>query len=428
MIEAVSELAQRDARVMWHPYTQMQLDPQALPIVRGEGTLLFDEQGRSYIDAISSWWVNLHGHAHPHIVQAISDQARQLEQVIFAGFTHEPAIRLAERLLSILPPGLSRIFYSDDGSTAVEVALKMALQYWQNLGGKRTRILAFEGGYHGDTFGAMAAGRGLFSAPFDRYLFQVNQLPFPMAGAEERAIATLRAELQRGDVAALIYEPLLQGAGGMRMISAVAMAEVLSLARSQGVLLIADEVMTGFGRTGRLFASQTLGVNPDLICLSKGITGGFMPLGVTAASEQVYNAFLSQERLRMFIHGHSFTANPLACAAANASLDLLLQDETLRAISRIGAAHAAFLKRDNTSFAKNIRLCGTVMAFEVASTEGHSYTHALRDRLYQGFLAQRVLLRPLGNTLYVLPPYCISDAELQMVYAAIESVVKEAIE
>ncbi|MDP9041123.1 MAG: adenosylmethionine--8-amino-7-oxononanoate transaminase, partial [Bacteroidota bacterium] len=318
-------LVERDINAIWHPYTQHRNLEPPVPVVRGEGALLFDEDGNSYIDAISSWWVNLHGHAHPYIAEKIYRQALTLEHVIFTNFTHEPAVQLAERLLQILPGRLSKIFYSDNGSTAVEVALKMSIQYWKNKGNtERTKIMAFRNAYHGDTFGAMSvSSRGLFTEAFTDFLFDIVFIETPHAGNLEEIISAIRSNRHR--IAAFIYEPLLQAAGGMKIHDPAYLNELLAFIQSEKILCIADEVLTGFGRTGSLFASETLSHSPDMICLSKGLTGGTMALGATACSENVFEAFLSDDHSRTFFHGHSYTANPLACVAGLASLDLLLE-------------------------------------------------------------------------------------------------------
>jgi adenosylmethionine-8-amino-7-oxononanoate aminotransferase len=382
--------------------------------------------GRILIDGISSWWVNLHGHAHPAVARAIALQARRLEQVIFAGFTHAPAETLATRLCQILPGGMTRIFFSDDGSTSVEVALKIALQYWHNLGRPRKTIVALDGAYHGDTFGAMAAGaRGLFSTPFDRHLFKVARLPFP--SAENLASATRRLDrlLSSGQVAAFIYEPLVQGSAGMRIYPAASLAALLGRAKAAGVPCIADEVMTGFGRTGTLFASQQVGPSPDLICLSKGLTGGFLPMGLTAVSQKIFRAFDSARPERTFWHGHSYTANPLACAAALASLDLLLSKQSRDARTRLASTFGEWASAlAEHPAVENARHLGCILAFEVKSPEG-GYLSPIRERLEKAFLDRGVLLRPLGNTVYVLPPYVVTSGELKKVWKAIVEVLSD---
>ncbi len=376
-----TNLPTRDRDAIWHPFTQMQTAPLPIPIVRGEGSVLYDADGREYLDMISSWWVNLHGHAHPHITQRVSKQLSTLEHVIFAGFTHQPAVELAERLLTILPQNQAKVFYSDNGSTAVEVALKMAFQYWHNLGQPRRKVIALENAYHGDTFGAMAvSGRSAFTAPFSPFLFDVAYLPVPVAG-QEAAVLEQAAKLFTDDVAALIAEPLVQGAGGMVMYEPTLLDNLFQLARQHKTLVIADEVMTGFGRTGRLFASDHLEQKPDLMCLSKGLTGGTMALGVTTCTQTIYDAFLSDDRFKTLFHGHSFTANPLACTAALASMDLLLSDETQASINRITERHCAFATRlASHPNATNVRQRGTLLAFDLVASEQTGYFNTVRDR------------------------------------------------
>ncbi len=417
-------LTSRDQQVIWHPYTQMQLNDPPIAIIKGEGVYLFDEAGKKYIDAGSSWWVNIHGHAHPFIAKKVAEQLNTLEHVIFAGFTHQPAIELAENLLSILPSNQSKIFYSDNGSTAVEVAIKMAIQYWDNKGTRKGKIMAFEHSYHGDTFGAMSiSGRSAFTKPFEELLFDVVHIPLPVAGQEKEVIQTCirLIEEYKNDVAAFIFEPLVLGAGGMLMYDAAVLNSLLRIYKENSILTIADEVMTGFGRTGKYFACDYLELQPDMICLSKGITGGTMALGVTACTADIFNAFLSSERAKTFFHGHSYTANPVACAAALASFELLIKDECLQNIRRIENMHLSFIgkNRDNT-FMKNLRCRGTILATDFITQEKTSYFNPLRDRLYSFFLKRGIILRPLGNTIYVMPPYCISNRDLEYIYDSLE--------
>ncbi len=412
-------LVERDLKVIWHPYTQMQTAMPPIPIVRGEGVLLFDEDGKSYIDAVSSWWVNIHGHAHPHIAAKVAEQLKQLEHVIFAGFTHPTAVELAERLLHILPHNQTKVFYSDNGSTAVEVAIKMCLQYWSNKGSKRSKIIAFKNAYHGDTFGAMAvSGRSAFTEPFDNLLFDVEFIDLPNA----ENIEDLKSQISdlKSDLACFIFEPLLQGSGGMLMYEAQHLDELMAHCRKEDVFLIADEVLTGFGRTGKRFACDHLQQQPDIMCFSKGLTGGTMALGITTCSQQIYDAFLSDDKHKTLFHGHSFTANPVACAAALASMDLFLLPETMVNMKRIEAKHKTFAaKIKNHPKIKEVRQTGTIVAMEWETGTGTSYFSTLRDQLYQYFLKQGIILRPLGNVLYILPPYCISDAQLDYIYSKI---------
>jgi adenosylmethionine-8-amino-7-oxononanoate aminotransferase len=402
----------------------MQLAEPPVVITRGEGVYLFDDTGKKYIDAISSWWVNLHGHAHPYIAQKVSEQLRQLEHVIFAGFTHQPAIELAERLLSILPPNQSRIFYSDNGSTAVEVAIKMSVQYWHNKGVTKRKVIAFEHSYHGDTFGAMSVSeRGKFTHAFNDLLFEVIRIPFPANGCEQQTIDEMKSQINRNraSIAAFIYEPLVLGAGGMLMYDSVVLEQLMLCCADNNIISIADEVMTGFGRTGKYFATGYLKTQPDIVCLSKGITGGTMPMGVTSCTHDIYAGFLSDDRDKTFYHGHSYTANPVACAAAIASYDLLCKEECQQSIQRISAHHNMFIKNNLANkVLKNLRSTGTILAMDFQTSEPTSYFHSLRDQLYHFFLEKGIILRPLGNTIYVMPPYCISDDELQYIYEAIE--------
>ncbi|WP_435531826.1 adenosylmethionine--8-amino-7-oxononanoate transaminase [Spirosoma liriopis] len=417
-------LSERDKAVIWHPFTQMQTALPPTPIVRGSGSILYGADGREYLDMIASWWVNLHGHAHPHIAQRVSEQLQRLEHVIFADFTHEPAVELAERVLAILPQNQSKVFYSDNGSTAVEVALKMAFQYWHNLGRPRYKVVALDNAYHGDTFGAMAVGgRSAFTAPFFPFLFDVEYLPAPVAGQEE-AVLQQAKQLFTDEVAAFIVEPLVQGSGGMIMYEPAVLNELYALARQNGTLIIADEVMTGFGRTGKRFASDYVPEKPDLMCLSKGLTGGTMALGVTTCTQAIYDAFLSSDKSKTLFHGHSFTANPVACTAALASMDLLLLDETQASIERIAAHHAAFSQRLRTySTVANVRQRGTLLAFDLQVGEQTSYFNSIRDRAYHFLLERGVLMRPLGNVLYLMPPYCTTDEQLAYTYAQIEALL-----
>lgn len=411
----IPSLADRDRATIWHPYTQHKGWLPPIPIIKGKDSWLFDDRGNAYLDAISSWWVNIHGHAHPHIAESIYRQALRLEHVIFTGFTHEPAVELAERLLPLLPGEFSRIFYSDNGSTAVEVAIKMALQYWQNGNIHRRKILAFHHSYHGDTFGAMSVSeRSIFTDAFRDYLFDVVFIDTPSPQNLDRLLSFVR---QEGDgIACIIYEPLLQGAGGMRMYDAASLDRLLEETARQGILAIADEVLTGFGRTGRLFAGQYLQHHADIICLSKGLTGGTMALGVTATTDRIFRAFLSDDRRKTLFHGHSFTANPIACAAALASLDLLLKEDCLPRIEWITRRHHAFLEqlRDHP-IAVNARSLGTVMAFEI-NTGDDGYMNAIGPALTSDALDSGIYLRPLGNTVYFMPPYCMTENEMDQVY------------
>lgn len=420
-----NSLSERDKRVIWHPYTPQKYMPEPIPIVKGEGVVLTDANGHSYIDAISSWWVTLHGHAHPYIAEKIYEQARLLEQVIFAGFTHEPAVRLAERLLEILPGPCSKIFYSDDGSTATEVAVKMALQYWWNKGLKtRTKVLAFTGGYHGDTFGAMSiSDRSVFTLAFREKLFDVIFIEPPGNTDVEKWEQELSA-LPWAEIACFIYEPMIQGAGGMNIYPPEGLDMLLKICHAHQAICIADEVMTGFGRTGKMFASEYMQEQPDIVCLSKGLTGGTMPLGVTACNEKVYEAFYEDDKLKTFFHGHSFTANPLACTAALASLDLLQQSTCYWQTRMISAGNAEFLNgriSENRKI-KNRRRLGTILAFEI-DTGNDGYLNNISREITSMAMKNGVYLRPLGNTVYIMPPYCITQEQLAKLYTVLLEIV-----
>ncbi|MBS1489129.1 MAG: adenosylmethionine--8-amino-7-oxononanoate transaminase [Bacteroidetes bacterium] len=412
---------------VWHPFTAMKAPHAPIQIERAKDCTLYAAQGKEYIDAISSWWVNIHGHANPTIAQRIAEQANQLEHVIFAGFTHTPAIDLANGLLKILNHQFAKVFFSDDGSTCVEVAIKMALQFWTNQGiHNKIKIIAFENAYHGDTFGAMSIGqRSTFTTAFQKLLFDVHFIPTPHAGNVEEVKETLTSLIERGDVAAFIFEPLVQGASGMLMHQAEQLDELIAVAHQHDIICIADEVMTGFGRTGKNFAIQHLLNTPDIICLSKGITGGFLPLGVTLCSQKIVDVFYSRDKDKTFYHGHSYTANPLACAAANASLQLLMEEKCQQQIRNISARHARFKEKIlNNLFVREVRQTGTIVAFDLHTKENSSYFHSIRDEVYHFCLDHGVLLRPLGNVLYIMPPYCITEAELTRVYSVIEKLIE----
>ncbi|WP_448560698.1 adenosylmethionine--8-amino-7-oxononanoate transaminase [Trichothermofontia sp.] len=422
---------------IWYPFSQAKTALEPLKVKAAKGVYLELEDGHRIIDCISSWWVNLYGHAHPKIAQAIFQQAQQLEHVIFAGFTHDPAERLAEQLTALLPGDLSRVFFSDDGSTSVEVALKMAYQYWSNLGQKRSTFIAFEGSYHGDTFGAMSVGsRSPFSQAFSDLLFDVEFIPFPATHLQDQE-ASLRESLiintlencllQNPDrYAAIIIEPLVQGAGGMRMCRPAFIQQLRRVSQRFNVLLIFDEVMTGFGRTGTPFASDRAGVAPDIICLSKGITGGFLPLAVTVCTETIYDAFYSEDAYKALFHGHSYTANPLGCAAALASLELLAEFKP--AFQGLEAKHLAhFQALQALPQVEKLRVTGTIAAMDLVTPTTPGYFNQIAPRIRQAAIEHGLLLRPLGNVLYLMPPYCITDSQLDTVYAGILHLIETLI-
>jgi adenosylmethionine-8-amino-7-oxononanoate aminotransferase len=396
-------LADRDRAVVWHPYTQMLTAPAPLPIVRAEGVWLYAEDGRRILDGISSWWVNIHGHSHPKLNAALAAQAGELEHVVFAGCTHRPAVELAERLIEILPKGLTRVFYSDNGSTAVEVALKLAVQYWRNLGqANRSTFITLHNAYHGDTVGAMSASEdSIFTQAFSTMMFPVERV---------RGLEDMEQRLRDADdsIAAVLIEPMLQGAGGMIVWPAEFVAGVRRLCDEYKTLLIADEVLTGFGRTGKMFACEHAGITPDIICLSKALTAGYLPLGVTVTTSNVYDAFLSDDRSKTFFHGHSYTANPLACAVAIASLELFHDEAVLTNVSRLEQQ-----LRDGFEPLRargDVRVIGGVAAVELTSNKP-GYLDGIGPRLAASFLDRGLLLRPLGNVVYFMPPYCITESE-----------------
>ncbi len=414
-------LQARDSRVIWHPFTQVATSAKNIPIVRAEGVWLYAEDGQKYLDGTASWWVNAHGHANPIIAASINKQALTLEHIIFAGFTHQPAVELAEKLIKFIQGNQTRIFYSDNGSTSVEVALKMALQYFHNQGSPRKKIIAFEQAYHGDTFGAMSVGhRNAFSAAFGELLFNVEFIPAPEKDKTSESLDLFSKIIHKNDVAAFIFEPLVQGANGMRMHDAETLSQIIDLARKNKVITIADEVFTGFYRTGKALATHHLNNKPDIICLSKTLTGGTLPLGVTAVPEFIYDAFVSENPLHTFFHGHSFTANPLSCSAAIASLELLLEETCQENILRISNAHKTFKKRIQEN--KNIfeiRHLGTILAIELKTQNERGYLNPISKEITQFFLDRNIYLRPLGNVIYITPPYVISTDELNLIYQAI---------
>lgn len=421
-------LSDKDFQWIIHPFTVFHPDKRNIAIREAKGTVLTDENGKTYLDAISSWWVNLHGHAHPDISIAVARQAANLEHVIFAGFTHAPAVHLAESLLSILPHEFQKLFYSDNGSTAVEVALKLAVQYYYNRGESRNTIVAFSNSYHGDTFGAMAVSeRDLFVKPFEKMLFRVETIDIPSTYHPGKSLDALRNILKKSSPAAFIFEPLVQGAGGMRMYPADELSEMIRLCREEGVLCIADEVMTGFGRTGTYFAVDKCDVKPDLICLSKGLTGGYLPLGVTAMTNEIADAFQNTEASKTFYHGHSFTGNPISCAAAVESIRLLQTKESEDNRKRISDAHLAFASTlKNQQVVEDVRICGTILAFDVKTgRNGYFYTDPVKELIQSYCIDRGVLIRPMGNVVYILPPYCTTDEQLSYIYSTVTSSLKQ---
>lgn len=410
-------IAEKDQEVIWHPFTHLKYANAPVTIVGSKHASYFTAEGKELIDAISSWWVTIHGHSHPYIAQQVFEQLSVNAHSIFSGFTHQPAVELADRLISILPPLIRRVFYSDDGSTSVEVALKMAIQYWENCGQKRKTFIAFENAYHGDTFGSMSVGaRNEFNQAFSNFLFDVVHIPVPDETNLKDIIHKLQHQIDLDQVAGFIYEPLVQGAGGMRMYPAHCLNELIRFFKEQEIICIADEVMTGFGRTGKWFASDWMINKPDIICLSKGITGGVMPLGVTACTSRIYQAFIQDSKLKTFFHGHSYTANPVACAAAIASLDLFEIEKTFTKIERIVARFREFSNELKQIPFLDVRTMGCILAIEFHTKTPAGYLNSLSESLSNYFFAQGILVRPLGNVLYFLPPYCITDTQLNKIF------------
>ncbi len=406
---------------VWYPFTQHALEPAMRRVVRTEGAYLLDEDGASILDAISSWWVVTHGHRHPAIMESIRQATETHDQVIFAEYTHAPAEELASGLIEIAPKGLAHVFYSDSGSTAVEVALKMALGFFHNLGRPRNRICVLEHGYHGDTIGTMSTGeRGVFNAPYAPLLFAVDRLPFPEAGREQATLDAFEAACSSGEVAALLIEPLLIGAGGMKTYPASVLSELKRIAERHGSLLIADEVMTGWGRTGSLFACEQAGITPDILCTSKGLTGGALPLAATLSTAEIFEAHLSSDRRKTFFHSSSYTANPIACAAALANLTVWKEEpvrERIDALSERQHRHAAHYADDRRF--SDVRQLGTIAALDLKVPAG-GYLSEVGPRLRAFFRERRLLIRPLGNVIYLMPPYCVTEAELAQAYGAID--------
>jgi adenosylmethionine---8-amino-7-oxononanoate aminotransferase len=406
---------------VWHPFTQHALETVTTRIIRTEGAYLIDEYGHSVLDAISSWWVITHGHRHPAIMDAIRAATETFDQIIFAEYTHEPAEELAQRLVRVAPPGLAHVFYSDSGSTSVEVALKMALGFFRNLGAQRSRIVVMEHGYHGDTIGTMSAGeRGVFNAAYRPLLFDVDTIPFPAPGDEQDTLDAFEHLCCGQQVAALLVEPLILGAGGMKMYPPRLLAELKRIAKCYGSLLIADEVMTGWGRTGTLFACEQAAITPDILCVSKGITGGALPLAATLCSREIFDAHLSSDRSRTFFHSSSYTANPIACAAALANLTVWENEPVLRRIEMLEQMHRERLApfRSDPRFI-NVRQRGTIAALDLdVSTSG--YLSNVGPPLRAFFRDRDLLIRPLGNVIYLMTPYCVTPDDLDRAYAAID--------
>jgi adenosylmethionine-8-amino-7-oxononanoate aminotransferase len=420
----LKNLPERDKKHLWHPLTQHKTAAAPLGIVRAEGALFWDEAGNEYIDGIASWYTSMYGHGNPYIIEAMTAQMKQLDFVLFSGFTHEPAVQLSERLLPLLPKNQARIFFNDNGSTAVEAAIKMALQYHHNHGDKRDTLIAFEDGFHGDTFGAMSAsGLSSYNGPFEDFLLKVERIPVPQNHNLEAIISKLQDVIKKNECAAFVYEPLVQGAAGMKFHSAAGLDALLEVCKNAGILCIADEIMTGFGKTGKNFASENMQHKPDIMCLSKALTAGMFPLSITSCSQEVYNRFLSDEISKGFFHAHTFSAHPIGCAAVLAGLDLLESPQIVERRNVIKNAHERFVAevRGNPKV-ENARCMGVILALDL-NIEMERYGN-LRDKLYQFFMERGVILRPLGNTVYVLPPFVMTDGQLNKIYDTIRSALK----
>ncbi len=416
-------LTERDSQNLWHPYTQHKTAQPPIAIVKGEGALLWDENNKEYIDAIASWWVNPFGHSNKFIADAIYKQLTTLEHVLFGGFTHEPAVILGEKLMGILPDNQKKIFFSDNGSTSVEVAIKVALQYFYNKGEKRTTIIAFENAFHGDTFAAMAAsGISFYTQAFQGMFIDVVRIPVPVKGQEEISFNALAEAIQNNNGAGFIFEPLVLGAAGMVMYEPEALDKLILICQQNGVLTIADEVMTGFGKTGKTFACDYLKAQPDMMCLSKALTGGTIPMAITTFTQELFDGFYSDDINKALFHGHTFTANPTGCAAALASLELLQMDKMQINIERVNKSHLNFQEKiKNHPKVITTRVLGVIFALEIKTDNDTSYYGTLRNKLYNFFIENGVILRPVGNIVYILPPYIITKEQLEKVYQVVEN-------
>ena len=419
-------LSERDQKHNWHPYTQHKTANPAIAIAKGEGALLWDENGKQYIDAIASWWVNPFGHSNTFIADAIYKQLTTLEHVLFGGFTHEPAVLLSEKLIEILPKNQQKLFFSDNGSTAVEIAIKVAMQFFYNKNQKKTTIIAFENAFHGDTFAAMAAsGISFFTEAFQDGMIDVVRIPVPTKGNEQASFNALNEVIKTKNCAAFIFEPLVQGAAGMVMYDASELDKLIEICQNNQVFTIADEVMTGFGKTGKIFACDYLNQKPDMMCLSKALTGGTIPMAITTFTQEIFDGFYDNDVNKALFHGHTFTANPTGCAAGLASLELLQTQEMQDNIFRINKSHLQFENKiKNHSKVKTTRVLGVIFALEVKTENQESYYGTLRNKLYDFFIENGILLRPVGNIIYVLPPYIITDEQLDKIYQTIEKALE----
>ena len=419
-----NNLSHRDQKHLWHPLTQHKLSPDMLAIVKAKGAILYDDQGREYIDGIASWYTSMYGHCNPYITGKVAEQMQQLDQVVFSGFTHEPAIRLSEALMEILPKNQQKIFFSDNGSTATEIGIKMALQYHHNLGNKRNVMLAFEEGFHGDTFGAMSvSGLSVYNGAFEEHFIKVVRIPVPTGENNELVLQLLKNIISGYPIAGFIYEPLVQGAAGMKMHDAGGLNEILKICKANDIICVADEVMTGFGKTGKNFASEFMEEQPDVICLSKALTAGLLPMAITTCTQNIFDAFYSNEISKGLFHGHTYSANPLACTAAIAGIELLGSEEIKKDIQRVMESHREFRQKIKDHHrVKNLRQLGVIIAFEL-DVEMERYGN-LRNLLFKHFMDSGVFLRPLGNTIYILSPYITTTAQLNKIYNSIETALE----
>lgn len=423
--ELVENLSQRDQKHLWHPLTQHKISGEMLAIVKVKGAVLYDESGREYIDGISSWYTAVYGHCNERITQRVAEQMQQLDQVVFSGFTHKPAIELSEALIKLLPSNQEKLFFSDNGSTATEIGIKMALQYHHNLGHDRKVMLAFEQGFHGDTFGAMSvSGLSVYNGAFEEHFIEVVRIPVPNGENNDEVVQKLHHLIRENKIAGFIYEPLVQGAAAMKMHDAEGLNKILKICKQNDIITVADEVMTGFGKTGKNFASEYMQTQPDIICMSKALTAGLLPMAITSCTQKVYDAFYSEDISKGLFHGHTYTANPLACTAALAGIELLTSEEIQNDIQRVMRSHNDFKKKieDHTKV-KNLRQLGIILAFEL-DVEMERYGN-LRNRLFSHFMESGVFLRPLGNTIYISAPYITSNEQLQKIYASIESALEK---
>lgn len=415
------KLNQRDKKHIWHPLTQHKLHPQTIAITKAKGCILTDEDGKHYIDAIASWYTSMYGHCNDYITSRVAAQMQKLDQIVFSGFTHEPAVKLSEALIKILPNNQNKIFFSDNGSTSIEIGIKMALQYHFNKGEKRKTLLAFEDGFHGDTFGAMSvSGLSVYNGPFEEFFIDVKRIPVPNGENNQAVLNQLQTIINNNTIAGFVYEPLVQGAAAMKMHNASGLNAILKLCKAHQIITIADEVMTGFGKTGKHFASLHLDTKPDVMCLSKALTGGLLPMAITSCTQNIYDAFYSNDMSKGLFHAHTYSANPLACTAALASIELLQTIEIQDNISRIIASHQNFGKHiKNHPKVKSIRQTGVIFALDL-DLEMARYGN-LRDKLLNFFMDNGVFLRPLGNTIYIQAPYVITNQQLEQVYQTIEA-------